>query len=70
MLSLRKKYRLIYLPCITASFFFSSAALLPYAIDINEKKVIKIKAKLIAFFKRVILYMSLEYRNQAVLCGA
>ena len=31
---------------------------------------IKVQAKLIVFFKRVFLYIELEYRNQAVLCAA
>ena len=40
---------LIDLPCLTDSFFFSSAPLFPYAIDINAKMAIEIQAKLIVF---------------------
>ena len=44
-----KWYGLIYLPCFTDSVFFLSAALFPYAIAINAKMAIKVKAKLIVF---------------------
>ena len=37
------------LPCLTDSFFLSSTALFPYAIDINAKMAVKVKAKLIVF---------------------
>ena len=60
---------MIDLPCFTDSFFVSSAALFPYVIDINAKMAIEMKATLIVF-KRVLSYIELEYRYQAVLCAA
>ena len=55
-----KWYRLVYLPCFTDSVFFLSAALFPYANDINAKMAINPKAKLIIFLKRVAFYMKLD----------
>ena len=55
------------LPCLTDSFFFSSTAVFPYAIDINAKMAIKVKTKFIVFSKKIILVYGIRISKSSTL---